>query len=156
MRKNYLMMMLVLIALIPQHSEARKSGVFSAGIRYGRTDSGYVYMNGGLDIDEQQIMERRSAAFNLKLVLMTPLAMPVPPLRVFLANNSTGTIEQILLSGPWIYFQLPPGTYTIGARISNKFFLLRNVHVQDTSRHTYILRGNLLPSIMNSGNGGAR
>ena len=156
MRNNHLMLMLVLIALIPQNSEARRSDVPVAGIIYGTTVSGYVYMSGGVHLYERRFMEQRSAPYNLRLHLVPSPVIALPELRVFVANNAIGKIEQIPLSGPWIYFRLPPGTYTIGARINRKFFLLRNVHVRDAGQQTHILRGNSLPSIMNRENRGAK
>jgi hypothetical protein len=52
--------------------------------------------------------------------------------------------------------QLPPGTYTIGARVNRSFFLLRNVHVQEGARRTYILKGNLFPTITDTENRAVR
>ena len=135
---------LILITLIPENSEASKSDLSASRIRYGSTVSGYFYMNGGSCTDEQQLMEQRSSRYNLKLVLVPPRAIPLAALSVFVANNTIGKIEQIILRGPWVYFQLPAGTYTIGARVHHNFFLLRNVRVQRGVQRTYILKDNLL------------
>ena len=143
--KSWLMAVLVVVALIPQHTGARTSTVSSSNIRYGRTSSGYLYMTGGESAQEQFSMERSAAAYNVKLVLVPPPAIPLPQLRVYIANNRTGKIEKIPLSGPWLYFQLPAGSYTIGARIRNRLYLLRGVHVQDAQRQTHVLRADLLP-----------
>jgi hypothetical protein len=138
---------LVFIAMIPQTTEALRSDASTSRIHYGRTVSGYVYMNGGSHVDEQQFMEQRSAPYNLKLVMMAPRLIPLAALSVFVANNATGNIERITLRGPWIYLQLPAGTYTIGARVNRNFFLLRDVQVQDGARRTYILNGTLFRTI---------
>jgi len=128
------------------NGDALSSKAVEAGIRYGRTASGYVYMNGGETVHEQLTMERGAAAYNVKLVLVPPMALPLSQLRVFIANNRTGKIEMIPLSGPWLYFQLPAGSYTIGARIRNRLYVLRDVQVQNAGRQTHVLRADLLPS----------
>ena len=136
-----------LVLFAASYGDARLSDTSERGIRYGRTEMGYMYMNGGFDLHEQKAMERRSASYNLKLILVPPLAAPLPTLQVLIANNVTEITENIPLSGPWVYFQLPPGAYTIGARIGDKFFLLRNVYVRETGRQTHIFRDNLLRTI---------
>ena len=141
-------LVIVLLALFAPEGDARKGAMIAAEIRYGKTSSGYQYMNGGARRYQRESLERRSAPYNIKFVLVPPRAMRLPSLGIFIANNATGTIERITLSGPWIYFRLPPGTYTIGARIGDRFFLLRNVYVRDKRRQTHILKGNLFHSIM--------
>jgi hypothetical protein len=101
-------------------------------------------------------MERRSAPYNLRLILVPSPATPLPKLQVLIANNVTESMDDIPLSGPWVYLQLPPGAYTIGARIGDKFFLLRNVTVQETGRQTHIFRDNLFRTITNPVGGAAR
>jgi hypothetical protein len=125
-------------------TEARTSEVFVPTIRYGVTDAGFEYMSGGLTNDQRQFMERRSAPYNLKLVLVRPRAMSLAPLRLFLANNATGRIEDFSPSGPWNYLRLPPGTYTIGARIGRRIFLLRDILIQENLRQTLILKDSQL------------
>jgi hypothetical protein len=148
----------ILILSAAPNGDGRRSAVSETGVRHGRTASGYVYMNGGTSADEQFSMERRAAPYNVKLVLVPPLALPLSRLRVFIANNRTGKIEMIPLSGPWLYFQLPAGSYTIGARIRNRLYVLRDVQVQNAGRQTHVLRADLLPSGVNQpkNNGGIR
>jgi len=147
---------LIMIARMPHTSEALSSEVSASRIRYGMTVNGYDYMNGGSHVDEQRFMEQRSAPYNLKLVIIAARLIPSTTPSVFVANNATGNIEQITLWGPWIYLQLPAGTYTIGARVNRNFFLLRNVQVQDGALRTYIFKGNLFRTITDPENRGAR
>lgn len=146
----------LLVLFAAPNGDARLSDSSTGGIRYGRTGSGYLYMNGGSYLHEQNAMERRSAPYNLRLILVPSPATALPKLQVLIANNVTESMEKIPLSGPWVYFQLPPGAYTIGARIGDKFFLLRNVTVQETGRQTHIFRDNLFRTITNPVGGAAR
>jgi len=142
--KNKLRKVGVLSALLPSllgaQSEARTGDVFGSSIRYGVAAGGYEYMSGGVRLDQQQLMERMSGAYNLKLVLERPRTMSLAPLQILLANNATGKVENISLPGPWNYFRLPAGSYTIGARIGNRFFLLRDIVIQRTGRRILILK----------------
>jgi hypothetical protein len=139
----------LLVLFAAPNCNARLSDAAKTGIRYGRTGSGYMYMHGGFYLHEQKAMERRSAPYNLRLILVPSPAAPLPALQVLIANNVSEIVEKIPLSGPWVYFQLPPGAYTIGARIGDKFFLLRNVYVRETGRQTHIFRDNLFRIIRN-------
>ena len=130
----------LVISLLGARSEARTGGVFKPAIRYGVAGEGYEYMSGGVNLDHQQRMERRSGAYNLKLVLVRPRMMSLAPLQILLANNTTGKVENISLSGPWNYFRLPAGSYTIGARIGDRFFLLRDIVIQGQVRRILILK----------------
>jgi hypothetical protein len=142
--KNKLRKAGVLSALVPSllgaQSEARTGEVFGPAIRYGVAGAGYEYMSGGLLLDQQQLMERKSGAYNLKLVVVRPRTKLFVPLQILLANNATGKVENISLSGPWNYFRLPAGSYTIGARIGNRFFLLRDIVIQGNGRRILILK----------------
>ncbi len=130
----------LVLSLLSAQSEARTGGLFQPAIRYGVAGDGYEYMSGGVNLAHRQRMERRSGAYNLKLVLVRPRMMSLAPLQILLANNSTGKVENIALSGPWNYFRLPAGSYTIGARIGDRFFLLRDVVIQGTGRRILIFK----------------
>lgn len=133
------------IAAAAPDGAARQGNVGKSGIRHGRTASGYLYMNGGSSAAEQYTMEQRAAPYNVKLILVAPAVSSLTQLKVFIANNRTGKIENIPLSGPWLYFQLPAGVYTIGARIRNRVYVLRDVRVRDAARQTHVLGSDLLP-----------
>lgn len=137
----------LLILCAAPNGDARLSDASKKGIRYGRTGSGYMYMHGGFYLHEQKAMERRSAPYNLRLILVPSPLPALPTLQVLIANNVTEITENIPLSGPWVYLQVPPGSYTIGARIGDKFFLLRNVYIRETGRQTHIFRDHLLRTI---------
>jgi hypothetical protein len=140
-----ILLALLCVTVSIRRSDALDRLATEPGIRYGRTASGYAYMNGGASDLGQSMIERQGGAYNIKLVMVPPPAIALPRFRIYLANNRTGKIENIPLSGPWLYFQLPAGSYTIGARIRNRIYILRDIHVQDTTRQVHILRADLLP-----------
>lgn len=133
---------LSLVLSMANFLEARTRGLFAPAIRYGITESGYEYMNGGSQLDQRQRMERHSEAYNFKLVLLRPWIDSHAPVALFLANNHTGVVERITLAGPWTYLRLSPGTYTFAARVGHKIYILRDILIEAGVRQEVILRGN--------------
>lgn len=146
----------MLIVVAEPRGEARLADRSRTTIRYGETANGYVYMNGGWTANEQSSMEQLAESYNVKVVLVPPKGLPLSPLRVLIANNGTRKIDAISLAGPWLYFQLPPGSYTIVARIRDNLFVLRDVQVEDSGRQTHILGVSLPRSSWNPSQPGAR
>ena len=130
---------LTLIAVAGPNGEARLTDRSRTAIRYGETATGYDFMNGGSTATEQSSMEQLAEPYNVKVVLVPPKGLPLSPLSVLIANNQTRKIDVISLAGPWLYFQLPPGSYTLVARIRDNLFVLRDLQVKDRGRQTHIL-----------------
>lgn len=131
----------LILLVLPALVGAREPQVPDSSIRRGKTAAGFYYMNGGLTFDEQQAMERQSAAYNLKLVFAprsSPLASPV---LLLIGVNHDRRVDKIMVYGPWFYIQLPSGAYTIVARIKNKVVLIRDVYVRENQRAIYFVRG---------------
>lgn len=139
-RNGFIVVALGLALIAAAQAQARLNEATGQQIRYGRTASGYVYMNGGVSARDHAELEGRSAAYNVKLILVPPKAFPLSQMVFFIANNLNGKIEKVALSAPVLYFRLPAGSYTFGARIRNRIFLLRDIRVQDAGRQTYVLR----------------
>ena len=127
----------------PVSGDARRSGSTESLIRYGRTASGYVFMNGGRTASERADLESRSSTYNVKMILVPPKGFPLSQLIVFIANNKVGRIDKVPLSGSVLYFQLPAGSYTFGARIRRQIFLIRDIRVHNAGRQTYVLRADI-------------
>ncbi len=98
-------------------------------------------MTGGRAIDEQQTMERQSAPYNLQLVFAPPLSLLVSPVLLLIGDNQNRRVDKVTLHGPRFYIQLPPGSYTIMARIKNKIVLIRDIYLDQNQRATYLVRG---------------
>jgi len=94
-----------------------------------------------LAFDEQQAMERRSAPYNLKLVFARRLSTLVSPVLLLIGDNQGRRVDKVMVHGPWFYIQLPPGRYTIVARIKDKVVVIRDVYLSENRRATYFVRG---------------
>jgi len=107
----------------------------------GRTAAGHPYMNGGFSYDEQRAMEQAAQPFNLKLLFANSVGTPAVPAFLVIGANDGSPIEKISLYGPWLYIQLPPGSYTILARFARHTVLVRDVHLRQGRQRTYVFRG---------------
>jgi len=94
-----------------------------------------------LTFDEQQAMERDSARYNLKLVIASRFGSLISPILVLIADNRGRRIDKIIAHRPWLYIRLPPGGYTIVARVKNQVILIRDVYLYANRRATYFVRG---------------
>jgi hypothetical protein len=132
---------ILLLLFFPELTEARKPQHSDTSITRGKTAAGFDYMTGGTAFDEQQAMERQSAPYNLKLVFAPRSISLVTPVLLFIGDNHGRRIDKIMVQGPWFYIQLPPGGYTVVARIKKKVVLIRDVYLYANRRATYFVRG---------------
>jgi hypothetical protein len=107
----------------------------------GRTAAGYPYLNGGVNFDEQRIIERAGQQYNLKLVFERRAGILATPAFVLIGANDGRQVEKISLGAPWFYIQLPPGGYTILARFKSQLVVVRDVNIGQGRRRTYVVRG---------------
>jgi hypothetical protein len=123
-----------ILLLLPEVGDAREAYSSETTIVRRKTASGFWYMTGGFTFDDQQSMERQSARYNLKLLFAPPSGTSISPVLLMIGDNQGHRIDKIVLHGPRFYIQLPPGSYTILARIKNKLVLLRDVYLGDDRR----------------------
>ena len=132
---------ILVLLLLPVLAGARKPQLRDTSITRGKTTAGFYYMIGGLAFDEQQAMERRSAPYNLKLVFARRLSTLLSPVLLLIGDNQGRRVDKVMVHGPWFYIQLPPGGYTIVARIRDKVVVIRDVYLSENRRATYFVRG---------------
>ena len=136
---------ILMLLLLPQFAGGTPQ-LPNTSIMRGKTATGFNHMSGGLTFDEQQAMERQSAPYNLKLVFERRSAISGSPILLLIGDNQSRQVDKIVLHGPWFYIQLPPGGYTIVARIKSKVVLIRDVYLRENRRSTYFVRGDQLKS----------
>ena len=98
-------------------------------------------MHGGLTYDERVTMEAQSTGYNLKIIFAPRTGILASSILLMIGDNQDGRVDRIMLQGPWFYIQLPPGGYTIMARIKNKIVVIRDVYLRESQRATYFVRG---------------
>jgi hypothetical protein len=131
----------LILLLFPALAGAREPRLPDTSITRGKTAGGFHYMNGGLTFDEQQAMERQSAAYNLKLIFTSRSSPLVSPVLLLVGDNLRRRIDKIMVHGPRFYIQLPPGGYTVVARIKNEVVLIKDIYLHADHRATYFVRG---------------
>ena len=139
--KFVLTAVLLTVAILPGIGSSLTLQLPEIHIVKGRTAAGHPYMNGGFNYDEQRAMEQAAQPFNLKLLFANSVGTPAVPAFLVLGANDGSPIEKISLYGPWLYIQLPPGSYTILARFARHTVLVRDVHLREGLQRTYVLRG---------------
>jgi hypothetical protein len=130
-----------ILLILSEIADAREAHLSEISIVRLKTVSGFRYMTGGLTFHEQQAMERQSARYNLKLLFAPPSGTSISPVLLLIGDNQGHHIDTIVLHGPWFYIQLPPGSYTILARIQDKLLLLRDIHIDETRRAINLILG---------------
>ena len=105
------------------------------------TAAGYPYVSGGLSIDEKNAMERISAPYNLRLSFAQRSGVFASPVALMIGNNDGSRIDNIAVRAPWLYIQLPTGSYTIMARFKRHVVIIRDVYVREGGKSTFFLRG---------------
>jgi hypothetical protein len=132
---------ILIILCSPELVDARKPQFGSTNITRGQTVAGADYMHGGFTYDDRVKMEAQSAPYNLKIIFAPPAGILTSSILLMIGDNRSRRVDKIIIQAPWFYIQLPPGGYTIMARIKNKIVLIRDVYLRESRRATYFVRG---------------
>jgi len=132
---------ILLAAVLSLSAEARTPPFSEISLIRGRTIAGHPYLNGGINSDEQRIMERAGESYNLKLVFASRRGTLITPAFIVIGANERRHIEKIAIRAPWFFIRLPPGGYTLLARFKREVVLKRNVNLTDQRVRKYFLRG---------------
>jgi len=92
-------------------------------------------------MDEKKAMERAAASYNLRLSFARRSGIFSSPVALLIANNDGRRVESIAVRAPWLYIQLPTGSYTILARFAQQIVIVRDIHLREGGMRTYFLRG---------------
>ena len=129
------------LLLSPELAAGRKPDLSARGITRGKTAAGFYYLSGGFGFDEQLAVERQAARYNLKLVFAPKLGHSIAPVLLLVGHNQSRSIDVIQLHGPSLYLQLPPGVYTLMARIKKEVVLVRDVYLEERRRTIHFAYG---------------
>ena len=132
---------ILILLLLPESADTREPQLPDTTIRRGKTAAEFYDMTCGSAFDEQHSIERQPAPYNLKLVFAPPSSTSASPVLLLIGDNQSRRVDKIIVHGPSFYIQLPPGGYTIMARIKNKIVLIRDVYLHENRRATYFVCG---------------
>lgn len=103
-------------------------------IAEGKTGQGFPYMFGGVGSDEREAMEARAIVYNVKLVFAEKRGAFVSGVSLAIGTAKGGEIVSLSTEGPWFYIQLPPGNYTVKARLKGELKESPNLTVPNDQR----------------------
>ena len=110
------------------------------------TESGPVtVVSGGVDLDEAERMKQAAGQYPLRIVFSVPGGNYAVP-QEFTLMQGEQTMLKIDSAGPWLLIDLPPGAYTMQARVEDQV-LERAVTVNR--------RGNTVYCVVPDGNSGS-
>jgi hypothetical protein len=78
-------------------------------------------ISGGVDLDEAQRLKQASARYPLSVVFSVPGGNYAVP-QQFTLTQRGNVMAQIPSAGPWLLIDLPPGAYTLQARVDDRVF----------------------------------
>ena len=113
------------------------------GIVRDETDQGIAYMTGGVGIGEREKMENWAENYNLKLSFAEEAGVYLADVSVVVEDQRGKQLINMTSNGPWLYLQLPPGDYTVRATVNSETKQSKNVHLENGTRVTRIMRWDL-------------
>jgi NADPH:quinone reductase-like Zn-dependent oxidoreductase len=100
------------------------------------TESGAVtVISGGVDLDEAERMKQAAGRYPLRVVFSVPGGNYAVPDEFVLIQGGSAMMR-IAAAGPWLLIDLPPGAYTLQARVGGRV-LERTVNVSRKGSTVY-------------------
>lgn len=140
-RRRFFAAAVVLSVASPDSSLGRTPQFPDVNLMKASTAAGYPYVTGGFSMDEKKAMDRVSAPYNLRLSFAQRSGVFKSPVTLMIGDNNGRHVESIAVRAPWLYIQLPTGSYTILARFKRQIVIIRNVYVREGGKNNYYLRG---------------
>jgi hypothetical protein len=140
LKERWGLVMLLLLSMEPTRCGVPTTNAVAAQfpptiiITEGKTSQGFQYLFGGISSDEREAMEERAKGYNLKLVFAEKRGAFVSGVTVTIANAKGAEIAALKTEGPWFYIQLPPGDYSIKARLRGEMKQINNLAVPKDKR----------------------
>ena len=103
-------------------------------ITEGKTSEGFPYQFGGISSDEREAMEERAKGYNVKLVFAEKRGSFVSGVSLQIGAAKGTEVLALTVEGPWFYIQLPPGEYSIKARLRGELQEIKNLAVAKDKR----------------------
>ena len=115
----------------------------TSGIIREKSDAGVAYMTGGIGIAEREAMESQGRDYNLKLSFSEKSGVYLTDVGVVVENRNGDEMVNITTNGPWLYLQLPRGSYTVKSTYNGESQRIENVRVTGGDRVQRIVRWDL-------------
>ncbi len=79
-------------------------------------------ISGGVDLDEAERMKQAAGRYPLRVVFSVP-GGNYAVAEEFTLMQGTQAMVKIASAGPWLLIDLPPGAYTLQARVEDRVFV---------------------------------
>lgn len=100
-------------------------------ITHGKTTQGFPYLTGGVSSEERKILETSRKAYNVQLTFAEKAGAYLADVNVVLTGAKGREIVAIKTNGPFLYIQLPPGSYGVSATFKGETKKSRFIVGQD-------------------------
>jgi hypothetical protein len=100
-------------------------------------------MTGGIGIAEREAMESHGRDYNLKLSFSEKSGVYLTDIGVVVENQNGEEVLNITTNGPWLYLQLPRGSYTVKSTYNGESQRIENLRVTGGDRVQRIVRWDL-------------
>jgi hypothetical protein len=114
-----------------------------SGVIRETSDRGVAYMTGGVGIGEREIMESWGKDYNLKLSFTEKSGVYLADVGVVVEDRNGNEMINITTNGPWLYLQLPPGSYTVKTTYNDEARRIENLRVSGGDRVRRVVRWDL-------------
>lgn len=81
---------------------------------------GVSYISGGIGMGEREELEAMGQNYDLKLVFAIQQGNYLSDVKVVIKGSSGNVALEAVSDGPWLYAQLPAGTYNVSATTMGK------------------------------------
>lgn len=81
---------------------------------------GVSYLSGGVGLGEREELEAMGKSYDLKLVFAVQQGNFLSDVNVVIKASSGNVVLEAVSDGPWLYAQLPSGTYHVSATAMGK------------------------------------
>ncbi len=85
-----------------------------------QSDTGVMYMTGGVGIESRAKMDMDAGNYNLKVVVASTTGAYLADAMVTIKNASGKQIFKTMTDGPWLMVKLPAGSYRVTAAIDDR------------------------------------
>ncbi len=84
------------------------------------TESGMHYLCGGIGTDERAVLEQLGRGYSLKLVTSVMSGEYLTEANILIVDSTGKTVFSASADAPWLYVDLPAGTYSVTASAPGK------------------------------------
>jgi len=100
----------------------RAAGVTAQGLSapQAQTYQGIPYLSGGIGEEEREMLRRLAHNYNVQLIFAAKEGHYLSEVHVIIMDARGRTVLDTVSEGPWLYTQLPAGTYTILVQVNGQ------------------------------------